>query len=474
MRRISRAIFNQARPALVAPLSLASMPGARVPGTSPLAGSGVRRCAVRTLHLALAVPLLSGAVHASSLPVLITTVLEVHPSLRAQKALAAASQEAISAARWQFFPTPSVSMEMTANASPHDPVYGAGSNRVTILRLQQPIWTGGRLTAGLNRAEAGVLVANAGLEVARQDLALRVVQTYADWYSGQAKSVAYDKSLHAHLRLRQQILQRIEHGVSPASDLTLVAGRIEQTQAELTTSQAQQQAALSRLSQLSGKPVEGATLVLDPSKPLLLAHAPEHMVEQAQLGSPTVARLLGTVRIQEAEMLARKAALSPEAYVRAERQYGNFSLGSAPPQSRVFVGLSSNFGAGLSSLSEVSAAQARLEAAQADVESARVGLGEQVWGDFVLATSGSARKVALAASLRSSQAVSQSWSRQFLAGQKSWLDVMNAARELAQVEVQMADLEATQLLLTWRLAIVVRGVDDSVDSVKSPEMKDAE
>ena len=452
MRCILPTVFNQAEPIL---------------------GPGTRLR--RTVHsLLLAAPLLSGAVHASSLPSLITTVLEVHPSLRAQKSLGAASQEAVNAARWQFYPTPSVSMEMMANASSRDAAYGAGDNRVTTLRLQQPLWTGGRLTAGMSRAEAGVLAASAGLEVTRQDLALRVVQTYADWLSGYAKSAAYDKSLQAHLRLRQQILQRIEHGVSAASDLTLVVGRIEQTQAELTTSQAQQQTALSRLSQLSGKPVEGAALVRDPSRPLLLAQAPERMVEQAQLGSPTVARFLANVQIQEADMLARKAALTPEVYLRAERQQGNFSQSNLPAQNRVFLGLSSNFGAGLSSLSEVSGAQARLASAQADVESARVGLGEQIWGDAVLATAGSARKAALAASLRSSQAVSQAWSRQFLAGQKSWLDVMNAARELAQVEVQMADLEATQLLLTWRLAITVRGVDASVDPVKSPETKDIE
>ena len=426
-----------------------------------------------TVHILLfAAPFLSGSVQGSSLPSLITTVLEAHPSLRAQKALGTASQEAVNAARWQFYPTLSVNMEMMANGSSRESVYGAGDNRVTTLRLQQPIWTGGRLTAGMSRAEAGVIAASAGLEVTRQDLALRVVQTYADWYSGYAKSVAYDKSLQAHLRLRQQILQRIEYGVSAASDLTLVAGRIEQTQAELTTSQAQQQTALSRLSQLSGKPVDGAALVLDPSGPLLLLQAPERMVEQAHLGSPTVARLLANVQIQEADRVTRKAALTPEVYLRAERQQGNFSQGNLPAQNRVFLGLSSNFGAGLSSLSEVSGAQARLESAQADVESARVGLSEQIWGDAVLATAGNARKVALAASLRSSQAVSQAWARQFLAGQKSWLDVMNAARELAQVEVQIADLEATQLLLTWRLAIVVRGVDAATNPVKSPEAKD--
>ena len=440
----------------------------------PLAALFMKRlahCAVRTLLLA--VPLLSAAAQASSLPTLIGTVLAVHPSLRAQRALGASSQEAINTAQWQFYPTLSVNMEQ-AHTSAQDMSYRAGNNRVTTVRLQQPIWTGGRLTSSLNRAQAGVLAADASLAVARQDLALRVVQTYADWYGGYIKTAAYEKSLQAHLRLRQQILQRIAHGVSAASDLTLVAGRIEQTQAELTTSQAQQQAALSRLSQLSGTPVDGATLASNLSRPLVLPEASQRMVEQAQSDSPTVARLIANVQIQEAEMATRKAALSPEVYVRAERQYGNFSMGNTPPQNRVFLGMSSGFGAGLSALSEVNGAQARLEAAHADVEVARVGLAEQIWSDALLVTAGNARMVALAASLRSAQAISQGWGRQFLAGQKSWLDVMNAARELAQGEVQMADIKASQLLLTWRLALVVRGVDAATDPVKSPETKDIE
>ena len=118
-------------------------------------------------------------------------------------------------------------------------------------------------------------------------------------------------------------------------------------------------------------------------------------------------------------MLTRKATLTPEVYLSAERQQGNFSQNNLPAHNWVFIGLLRNFGAGLSSWSEVSGAQARLASAQANVESARVELGEQILGDAVLATAGSARKVALAALLRSSQAVPQVWGLQFLVEQKS-------------------------------------------------------
>lgn len=57
-----------------------------------------------------------------------------------------------------------------------------------------------------------------------------------------------------------------------------------------------------------------------------------------------------------------------------------------------------------------------------------------------------------------------SYDRQFLAGRKSCLDVMNAARELAQTESQLADLQSTQVVVTWRLTILTRGVADALGS----------
>jgi adhesin transport system outer membrane protein len=60
--------------------------------------------------------------------------------------------------------------------------------------------------------------------------------------------------------------------------------------------------------------------------------------------------------------------------------------------------------------------------------------------------------------LQAAGEVSTSYDRQFLAGRKSWLDVMNAARELAQTATQLAEVQATQVVATWRLVIYTSGV----------------
>jgi adhesin transport system outer membrane protein len=324
------------------------------------------------------------------------------------------------------------------------------------------------LTAGLEKARAAELLGLASVQLARQELAIRVVQAYAEWYGGTVKAVAYDKSLQSHLRLQQQIIQRIQEGVSPRSDLTLVFGRIEQTRTELIVAEGQQRTALSKLAQLLGRPVTSAELAASLAKPQALADS-NAMVDQALASSPSVARMVASARVQEIEIDERKADMAPEVYLRLERQYGNFSYRGRDPENRIFLGVSTRFGAGLSGLSAIDSARSRHDAALADVASVRISLSDQIYGDHVQAATGGQRLLTLQGSLLSAEAVSQAWSQQFLVGLKSWLDVMNAARELAQVEVQIADVSTEQLLLSWRLSIFARGVDATINNGQSHE-----
>ena len=48
----------------------------------------------------------------------------------------------------------------------------------------------------------------------------------------------------------------------------------------------------------------------------------------------------------------------------------------------------------------------------------------------------------------------QSWSRQYLAGRKTWQDLMNSVREEVQLRAQIADFDAAQLIASWRLALL--------------------
>ena len=406
--------------------------------------------------------------YAQTIENLIASALATHPSTQGQRALVQSAEAGVDSARWQFYPTPSVSME-TASASTSDRLY-QGDNRVSTLRLQQPLWTGGRLTAGVDKAEAGLNVSQAALEEVRLQVGLRVVQAYGDWLSAYLNTLANEKSLATHLRLREQVKRRVSEGASAESDLTLAVARLESISADVTAARTQADIALARLGQLMGSPVDGAALAQAVALPLDVGSpgraGVQALLEMALGINPTVAKAQAQARVQEAALVERRADLSPELYARVERQYGNYNFPNGAPENRLFIGLTTRFGAGLSAQSNIAAARAQHAAALTEVEVQSRAVSEQVLSDHALAVSVAARLTSMHASLKAADEVSASYDRQFLAGRKSWLDLMNAARELAQTEAQLANLQSTQVVVTWRLAAYTRGIEALTAGVK--------
>jgi adhesin transport system outer membrane protein len=399
---------------------------------------------------------------------LMALALASHPSAQSQRAQLQSAQSGLDSARWQFYPTPSIAVEQAHTAST-DPSY-RGDNRVASLRLQQPLYTGGRLSAGMDKAKAGLEISQSALEEVEQQLGLRVLQAYGEWMSAHLKTQAQEKSVSTHIRLSEQVKRRISVGISADSDLVLAMARLESVHAESQASRTQGEMALARLNQLLGSPVDitNLTALLAPARELPADS--QVLLAQALQKSPAIQKAKAQARAQEAVVLERRAELSPEVYLRLERQYGNFNLPNSSPENRLFFGLSSRFGAGLSSLTNVEAARTQHQAALAEIEVQSRNVAEQVLTDQALALSSARRLQAVQAALNANADVSASYDRQFLAGRKTWIDVMNAARELTQTEMQLADLQASLVAVSWRLAIYTLGIASLIDaqSLKAP------
>lgn len=391
---------------------------------------------------------------------MMSSALLSHPSSRAQALQLESSQAGVDSARWQLYPTPSIAVEK-AKTGAKDVAY-QGDGTVTTLRLQQPLWTGGRLTAGIQKAQANLAVNQALLAEVRQQLALRVLQSYGDWLGAHLKNIANHKSMATHVRLRAQVKRRIDEGASSDSDLVLAVARIESLASDISVTNAQHDIALARLGQMLGQPVDVNALRAAIAAPYSLNSGLQQLIDQTVAGNPTVMKAHAQAALQEFTVAERRAELYPEVYLRAELQHGNYAYPNMPNASRIFIGLNSHFGAGLSGMSGVDAARSQYQAALVEVEAQTRNISEQVLADHAMAVSSQSRLKALQAALRATQDVSESYDRQFLAGRKTWLDVMNAARELAQTELQLADIESAQVVITWRLAINSQGLSSAI------------
>jgi len=285
------------------------------------------------------------------------------------------------------------------------------------------------------------------------------VQVYGDWFNSQLKIKALQRSLATHQRLIALITHRIEKGVSAASDLTLAEGRMSTVMSALEQANSQSRSAILRLEQLYGHAVDVARLKEMNTTLVLNAVSQPEMVDQALVVSPDVQKAAADILIAESEIGVQRANYSPSLSVQASRQYGNFTYTNQPPQNVVGLVLATQFGAGLSSFTQVDQAKSRYGASKAKEETVRRQITEQVSADLTNFATTELRLASLQRAFLASEQVALSWDRQFLAGRKSWLELMNAAQELAQTELSVADTRAALLILKWRLAITTQGLD---------------
>jgi adhesin transport system outer membrane protein len=382
------------------------------------------------------------------LGVLLNAAVTDSPAVRARQSDVGAAQSEVETARWQFWPTPSISVQRP------DKSLVAGTDRsVQILSLKQPLWTGGRLEAGVALASARQQVAEAAQQETRRDIALELIQAYGDASTAKARMQAQEASLAVHKKLLEQIRRRAKEGLNVQSDSALAESRRDGVLADLESARALLNTSRDKLRTLVGREVTQNLVV--PGKVLPLNTETEDDTSQALKTDPSLQRMQAEARELQAQVDSSASALWPELSASVLQRHGDVSGRS----SQVMLGFESKWGSGFANVSARQAAQQRQQAKLDDMDYRSRRISEQIRADHSNWRAALTRAQAYGGALRAAQTVYESWDRQFVAGKKNWQDVMNAAREMAQTEIQLAEAMGAVSVYEWRLALLSRGVD---------------
>ena len=206
-----------------------------------------------------------------------------------------------------FWPTPSLSMERVQTQLP-DPSY-AGAQQVLTLRLQQALWTGGRLTAQSNKAQANQEIENARLVEIQQALVLKTLQAWVEVVIAKRNQVALLKSKATQAQLQSKIERRAEQGISSFSEVQFSRLRLLQVAQEVTNAQQQEAQAWIHLKQWTPE-AQTASLQFEPQHNITAANTVANLAnELAKIDlkqweslsiarSPTLLRLGGISQFQ--------------------------------------------------------------------------------------------------------------------------------------------------------------------------------
>jgi len=361
--------------------------------------------------------------------------LTSHPLMMGKRSAQAAAQADREGAEWQRYPTPSLEAS-TQNG-------GAG-----LLRIEQPLWSGGRISADIDAAGSRFDAAGAALNEAGQELTLKVIAAATEALRQQARQQHSQAGVKAHEKLLAMIQRRVAQEVSPLADQRLAASRLYAAVNELSVTTQALNNALAQLTQLAGQPVTAfsAQGLSETGAPASLDAA----LDQALAYSPTLQRLTHEEEAANAEIASKRSVYMPKLALRLESTAGLESLGLTLDNRAVLV-LLAQPGAGLSAQSGAEAAVARREAVRMAREAAERDARERVtldWNEWVAAplrleNANQARTM--------STEVSESYARQYTAGRKSWIDVLNAVREATQSELAEDDARAQMLAASLRL-----------------------
>lgn len=251
--------------------------------------------------------------------------------------------------------------------------------------------------------------------------------------------------------------RRVKQGVSARIELDLVTNRILQEQHAYQAAIEQQRIAVARLEQIIGEPLSRSSAMSLPAIKTLVDQAKQQSAsfermafDQSSFYNPTVVKEHFQIESAKQGVEAQQAARYPTVYAQYEHAYyhddhtdtGKFSLG-----------LNYAPGAGFSNLALARASQAQVNSLVQNQEAARRRVIEDIQVQYQQFVSAKDRETSLVAAAAGAQIVVSSYRRQFIAGRKSWLEVLNAVREHNDYQVQLVQTRASLLGAFYKLQV---------------------
>lgn len=341
-------------------------------------------------------------------------------------------------AAWQnYLPTPAIQADSGSD----------GGSSIT-LSLQQPLWAGGRIDAGVDAASANAESAIAAVSEEQYNLALSIIDYFGRYVQSRARQEALERFNLRLTTYRVRMTNRVNTGVSPENDMSLLEARVATTAARLKSVRSDGEVALTQLSQLTNLRLDGQSISFgfDPVTPLEL----DEVLSRARQYNPTLNRLTHDIASAEASVRARRSVMMPSVSLVLEHNvyHGTNRLND---DTSVGIQIQVQPGAGLSAYSNTQAAISQLQSLRLKRDATEQELLASIRSAHGNLVSSISRHEDTELNARAAASVLSSYERLFIAGKRSWLDVMNAARDLLDADIAVADNEAEQLGLRYRI-----------------------
>lgn len=364
-----------------------------------------------------------------------------HPSVAGKRANVMEAEANIDAAKAQYLPTPSVQINQLASGG-----------HSTTLAVTQPLWAAGRIHAGLDAARARGRSADGAVVETQNILALRVADLYQGYLASRLRVSAQQDGINRLVELADVMNRRVEAGISASADRELANSRLTQVRSDLELEEASGRTLLAQLGQMAGRPVsrDEVSLTLAPIGTL---EDESVLLDRALANNPAIQRAGADIEAAVFDAKVQRASQWPTLSLQAARTNYSQPALTRVNSSQVYLTLQYLPGAGLASGALSRASLARAESLKDGLEATRRDIADGLMGDYERYRAARVRFGNALSVVAASREVLNSYRRLFVAGKRSWLDLVNAARELTEAQLALADLSAALTVGPFRLQL---------------------
>lgn len=348
-------------------------------------------------------------------------------------------------AAWQaYLPTPSIQASRNDN--------GQAS---LVLSVSQTLWSGGRISGAIDSATGRALSARATVSEAQLDIASSIISSFESYLQASLRQENLSKFEERLYIYRIRMNNRVASGVSPENESQLLDARIATNASLISLAKEQVNNSLTKLSQLTGVMLNTDNLSLISE----IHELPklEEILLAAERNNPTLVRLGHEISVAEAEVKQNSAELYPVFSLVAQHTIFPGGGGANKDDSSVALQMSMSTGSGGSVFRKAEAAQEKVYALMLNRDAVMQEMQESIREDYEKITSLNSRMKSYSINIKAAEGVLASYERLFIAGKRSWQDVMNAARDLLDANLAMSDAIASQTGIYHRLNIYTSG-----------------
>lgn len=330
-----------------------------------------------------------------------------------------------------------------------------------MFRLRQPVWAFGRIDDGIDFADQELLADQRDLLRVQRDLLEQTVSAYIQVLSLQSQQQVAQENITRHQQLFERIQRRHQGQLASIAEVNLANIRLKQANAKAQKLAGELRLQLTELSSLIEQPVEQVTEV---DKEFLHLPSLTDIETKILINSAEVLYKQQLIAVAKAEAERAWSNAMPTVYLQADKYLNQLGYRNGVQYSLMLEG--SLDGMGLSASGRVKAANARITASEQTLAVAEEDLLRQARSFYQQIHLHSDLTQMYGQTVEQVQSVIDSYSRQYEAGRKTWIEVLNMHKEYTDQRLSQVQSEYQWQLFALRLKTLLGSLDNTTPETK--------